>query len=300
MKRLFAVLTVSGVCVAALVGVPAHAAFPGSNGRIVFDNLGSSASEIYSVRPDGSGLRQLTNFPPGSWAWQPRVSADGRTIVFIVSADGENDQLWLMRSDGTHERPLTDETEWSHGGAGFTPGGGRIVFSRCGPYVRPYYTCRIVSVLRDGTGMRTVVGGRWHPIEAVVSPDGSTIAYISDKGGYDARLWLIDAGGADERTIGPTFGVERLSWAPDGSRLAFTGDFTSGSIYSIAADGSDLDRVVPGGLFPAWSPNGRWLVYLNERSGDLERARPDGSDVRTVVSANAVRGITFSDWGVAR
>ncbi len=300
MRRLFAAMMLVGASVLWTAGTPALAAFPGANGRIVFDNLFSGSSQIYSVRPDGTGLRQLTNFPEGSWAWQPRVSADGRSIVFLVSTEGENDQVWLMRSDGADQHPLAPEPDWSGGGPGFTPDGERIVYSRCGSYVPAYRTCHIVSVRRDGTGMRTIVGGTWHPVEPVVSPDGSTVAYVSDKGGYDARLWLVDADGTDARTIGPTFGVERLSWAPDGSRIAFTGNFRHGAIHTIAPDGSDREKVVPHAIFPAWSPNGRWLVYRTGSSGDLERARADGTHATSVVSSDAVPEIAFSDWGVAR
>lgn len=303
MRRLLVSTLLAATIVALPLATDSEAAFPGTNGRIVFDSVqlffdGSGSSQVYSVRPDGSGLRQLTNMPEGSSAWQPRVSDNGRTFVFIVSTDGENDQLWLMRTDGTRERPLTEEPDWSHVGAGFTPGGNRIVYSRCGNYVAFYRTCKIVSVRRDGTGLRTIVGGTWHPNEAVVSPDGSTVAYVSDEGGYEARLWLVDSDGSNTRTIGPTFGVERLSWSPEGSRLAFTGDFRNGKVYTIAADGSDLDKVVPSAIFPAWSPNGRWLVYLDGR-GDLERAHTDGTHVLTVVSSGTIPGIGFSDWGVA-
>lgn len=301
MRRLFAALMLLGVSVTWIAGTPsALAAFPGANGRIVFDGALSGSSQIYSVRPDGIGLRRLTNVPEGTRAWQPRVSADGRSIVFLVSTEGENDQVWLMRADGSHQRPLAPEPRWSHGGPGFTPDGERIVYSRCGEYVPGYWTCHIVSVPRDGSGMRTIVGGTWHPVEPVVSPDGSTVAYVSDKGGYDARLWLVDADGSDARTIGPTFGVERLSWAPDGSRIAFTGNFRNGAVHTIAADGSDREKVVPDAILPAWSPNGRWLVYLSELTGGLERARLDGSHVSPVVSSDAVAEIGFSDWGVAR
>jgi dipeptidyl aminopeptidase/acylaminoacyl peptidase len=129
-----------------------------------------------------------------------------------------------------------------------------------------------------------------------VSPDGSTVAYVSDQGGFDPRLWLVDADGTHARTIGPTFGLERLSWAPDGSHLAFTA-FRSGKVFTIAADGSDLTRVARG-IFPAWSPNGQWIGYLKDSTGDLKRRHPDGSHVMTVVGSTDVPGIGFSDWSV--
>ena len=60
---------------------PARAAFPGENGRIVFDTAwtwfnGQGMSEIYSVAPDGSHLRRLTHMGPDASAWHPAVSPD--------------------------------------------------------------------------------------------------------------------------------------------------------------------------------------------------------------------------------
>ena len=304
MRRQLCLLVVVAATLPGTAGVfPARAAFPGKNGHIVFDATRSgSGRQIYSVGHDGRDMRKLTDFPKGSRAWQPRVSADGESIVFVGSTNGENDQLWLMRWDGTHQRPLTDEPRWSHGGAGFTPNGRRIVYSRCGNYVPPYSTCKIVSVRRDGSDMRVIVGGRWHPNDAVVSPGGSTLAYVSDKGGYDARIWLMDTDETDRRVITADFRfIERLSWSPDGSRIVF-GGLTPQEIkvYTIAADGSDLQEVSEGATFPAWSPNGEWLIYKSEANGAFERARPDGTDVSAIVDPAAFEDTGFSDWGVAR
>jgi TolB protein len=282
----------------------AHAAFPGANGRIVFDTaqeffFGTGSSQIYMVRPDGSGLRQLTNMPDGKSAWQARVSSDGEWILFVVSAENANDQLWLMRADGTHEHPLVREPEWQQGVGGFTPDG-RIVYSRCGSYVPSYSTCHLVSIGRDGSDRRTLVGGTWHPTDPVVASDG-TIAYLSDKGGYDPRIWLADENGSHRRAVGPTFGIERLSWSPDSSHLVFGGNFHGHEIgiYTMAVDGSDLKEVVPAASLPAWSPNGRWLLYRSERRRDFERARTDGTDVQPVVDPSFGSHIGFSDWAVA-
>ena len=86
--------------------VPARAAFPGENGRIVFDTAwtwfnGQGMSEIYSVAPDGSHLRQLTHIGPDASAWHPAVSPDASLIAFMVSAENSNDQVWIMRADGS-------------------------------------------------------------------------------------------------------------------------------------------------------------------------------------------------------
>jgi len=51
--------------VVGLVGIagPAQAAFPGANGGIVFDTAFSHRLQLFTIRPDGTGLRQLTHVP---------------------------------------------------------------------------------------------------------------------------------------------------------------------------------------------------------------------------------------------
>jgi Tol biopolymer transport system component len=305
--RRIAVVALMSAAVSAAGLAPAHAAFPGANGRIVFDTAelfftGTGSSQIHSARPDGTGIRQLTHVPDGVSAWQPRVSPGGGSILYVVSSENENDQLWLMRADGTHQHPLLEEPNWQQEAGAFTPTG-KIVYSRCGSYVPGFFTCHLVSVRRDGSDRRTIVGGTWHPMDPAVAPDG-TIAYLSDKGGYDPRIWLVDPDGSDPRPIGPTFGIGRLSWAPDSSRLAFDGNFHDHVIgtYTLAADGSDLRKVASAASFPTWSPDGKWLLYRNEGSDpfEFERAHPDGSDASIVLSSDVLPSITISDWAVAR
>jgi Tol biopolymer transport system component len=303
--RRFVLFVVLAAWVSTLAPAAAHAAFPGANGRIVFDTAelfftGTGSSQIYSARHDGSDVRPLTSVPEGSSAWNPRVSADGDRILYVLSADGENDQLWLMRSDGSNQHPLLEEPDWQQEAGSFTPAG-RIVYSRCGSYVPAYFTCHLVSVRPDGSDRRTLVGGTWHPTDPVVASDG-TIAYLGDKGGYDPRIWLIDHDGTNPHPVGPTFGIGRISWSPDASHLAFDGNFHDHPIgvYTIARDGSDLERIAGQVAFPTWSPNGAWILFRSERSGSfgtLLRARADGTGVTALVRSDS---IGMSDWAVAR
>jgi Tol biopolymer transport system component len=257
------------------------------------------------VRPDGSGLKQLTTVADGYAAWHPSVSPGANRIVYALSAPDSNDQIWIMRSDGSHQRVLVDEPSWGDDGPSFSTDGRRVLYSRCGFYVGAFWTCRIVSVRLDGTDRRTVIGGTWHPSDPVMSPDGSTVAFVSDRGGFDSRIWLADAGGGNQRTIGPVFGVERLSWSPDGTQLVFTGNNRSGSAYTIGVGdvGPTLAKIVPGGVFPAWSPDGMRIVSKVEGPdadsgfGPLRTTWTDGSHPTVVVGADM--GVGFSDWGVA-
>jgi len=107
-----AVLMASGLLVAALLVAaadPAGAAFPGTNGKIVFSTItldGSEAEQIYSMNPDGSGVTKLTGLPGENT--DPDGSADGQKIAFrndFCSGDP-------YEGGGMHQRHLCDECQW--------------------------------------------------------------------------------------------------------------------------------------------------------------------------------------------
>jgi Tol biopolymer transport system component len=110
---------------------PAGAAFPGSNGKIVFHTASSivggdpsaTDTEIFTMNPNGTGLTQLTvnavqDFNP---AWSP----DGTEIVF--EHRNPDDEIYKMAADGSNQRRLTNNTV-SDNGSAWSPGGARMVF----------------------------------------------------------------------------------------------------------------------------------------------------------------------------
>ena len=72
MRKLTLVLAAGALAVTGLVA-PALATFKGANGRLLYQ-VPVGDHEHFSVKPDGSGARQLTDFPDsGAWdgAWSP-------------------------------------------------------------------------------------------------------------------------------------------------------------------------------------------------------------------------------------
>jgi TolB protein len=91
-----------------------HAVFSPS-GSVLFRsyaNDDSRQSDFWTVRSDGSDLRQLTHFDKGTLVLSASYSPDGAWIVHASDGVGGNADLFVMRADGTGNRPLTHTEAW--------------------------------------------------------------------------------------------------------------------------------------------------------------------------------------------
>jgi TolB protein len=81
---------------------------------IVFRSPASSfeGSQVYVVRPDGTGLQQLTRFEPGTSVLSYSFSPDGKRITFSKSGRGGQPDIFVMRANGKDVRPVTRTALW--------------------------------------------------------------------------------------------------------------------------------------------------------------------------------------------
>jgi Tol biopolymer transport system component len=128
-----------------------------------------------------------------------------------------------------------------------------------------------------------------------LSPDGHLIAFDS------GEIHVMNVDGSGQRNVGTATG-ERPQWAPDGRRLVYTSWNDSGcypgpaqkcavtEVWTVNVDGSANHKVLDKALHPAWSPNGRRLLFRDFVGpaeagmpvGALKVAWTDGSHVRTL------------------
>jgi Tol biopolymer transport system component len=275
----------ASVALAALVvaASPATAAHPGRSGRIAYaestDGRGGSFGPfIFTIRPDGGGVRQLTgDFNVPYIDFEPAWSPDGKRIAFVRSTGNTigpqtiGTEIWVMNGDGKRERRLThnrlfeDSPTWS-------PDGSRILFARGRVRFgdrrqRPFSDLWLMNA--DGSRERRLTRTAAIELEPAWAPRGARIAYLVapptlryDQLAYTIgskrSLWTSSSDGSNRRFtgIGQALQPSAPDWSPDGARLALG---TSRGVATAAHDGSDLHMVGPGS-FPAWSPDASVLV----------------------------------------
>src|SRR5258705_8765603 len=88
----------------------ASAAFPGTNGKIVFTSPRDPGNNhhVYVMDPDGSHQAPLTvgDFIDSEPAWSP----DGKRIAFRSNRDDGNGDIFVMNADGSGVTRLTVNT----------------------------------------------------------------------------------------------------------------------------------------------------------------------------------------------
>jgi len=295
--------TIAGL---AWAGSPARGTFPAANGRIAFAADDGSGFQIYTIRPDGTRLRQVTHVAAG--ASQPDWGVDGRRIAFGRDhADGSSDVV-VMNADGSRLRDLTRSGYDTQ--PAFTPDGHHLLFEcDCSPQ-------GIFRMRDNGTG-RERITTHGFPQEADsdanISPDGRTVTFVRHKvEGELQALLAVDPDGSDVRRLVPYTREVAIKhdWAPDGRHIVITinADYPGGkspNVATLRSDGSGLRLLThfkggrQGAFAGSYSPDGRWIVFrvenLDKDSFRLLKMHPDGSH-RTLIAKLpwAPRGI---DWG---
>jgi len=186
------------------------------------------------------------------------VSPDGQWIAFRPT--GRQEDLFLIRSDGSSLRQLTDDA-FKDRGPIWSPDGKTIAFysNRSGRY-------EIWMIHPDGGGLVQVTKGLGHgPWFPRWSPDGSVLASADGRNSYLIRL--SPTGGAGETLPLPSPGeglwFEVTSWSPDGRMIAgmfetFASDRRGIGTYALAS--RKYEKLSETAEDPIWLPDGRRLL----------------------------------------
>src|SRR6185369_15059783 len=114
--------------------------------------------------------------------------------------------------------------------------------------------------------------------EPTFSPDGQTIAYVSDRdGNFEIYLQQTSGGPALNLTKDPGADIQP-AFSPDGREIAFVSDrsgsadifhaapglpLAGGDIWVMPALGGPARRIVENGYCPSWTPDGTGVLYVH-------------------------------------
>jgi len=271
---------------ATLTATGAHASYPGANGRLAFGlaNTATGQSDVYSILPNGRGLRRLTTYE-GQDACAT-YSPDGHSIAWCTTRGNTHGgaDIWVMKQNGTDQRRVTDL-----GGnvtfPDFSPAGDSLVFAgRPAGFTNP----DIWTIGLDGNGLTQLTTSPAMDQFPVYSPDGTKIAFRSNRTGT-FQVWVMNADGSDQHLLTTdTSPKDQLpEWSPDGSRIAYAARSlaTGLDIWVMNADGTDQHAVMAdsGDTYgPAWSPDGTRIAYLDATENTIETMDTQGGDVRVL------------------
>jgi Tol biopolymer transport system component/imidazolonepropionase-like amidohydrolase len=261
-----------------------------SGKTLVFDLLG----DIYSLPMEGGTATVLSKGP--AYDSHPRYSPDGSKIAFTSDRSGM-DNLWIMNADGKNPRAITDQKDYAHKNAAWTPDGEFLI-------ARKIDTRRAGANLPTELWMFHVRGGSGikltnadevnNPAGPVVSRDGRYIYFARRSGRFSyvpnmaSGLWHIFR---YDRVIGDVLpltqgygGAARPAISPDGKTLVFVSRRDSRTVLvsrnlntgaeQILVDDVTRDEqegFTSSDVWPnyAFTPDGKSLVYYNH--GKIEK-----------------------------
>jgi eukaryotic-like serine/threonine-protein kinase len=270
------------VAKAALTGAPVTLASGVVAGMGISASV--SATGLVAYRLAGRSHTQLTWFDRSGAAqgtigqrdmWMPRVSPDGRRVVYVRGTESPS-RIWLL--DGSRTSPLTSGTNANWSGM-WSPDGTRIVFeSSRSTDQRELYEKLVNGAVGDERLLLDLgqVKGSERPTSW--SPDGRFLLYDSFGPGPGTDLWVLPMTGPPKpfAFLQSSFRKSSAVFSPDGRWVAYeSNESGQNEIYvrpfrppgekdPDAASASVQWQVSSsGGVAATWRPDGREIFYLD-------------------------------------
>jgi Tol biopolymer transport system component/tRNA A-37 threonylcarbamoyl transferase component Bud32 len=244
-----------------------------SSGHLVFLRAGvllAAPFDPVKLEVKGSPVPVLENVVenPRIGAGQLSISRDGSLVYVAGGASfGDHELVFVDRTGAARtltakRRPYEDFT--------LSPDGRMIATTIEGPVTDTW----IHDIARDAETRFTF--GVEHR-DPAWSWDGKRIAYDGYKNGKWCLFWKpSDGSGAEELLVSSQYPINALSWSPDGRAFLFVeyNPATSNDIWMLPMDGERKPRPLLQTRFDeTWaspSPDGRWLAYTSDESGQVE------------------------------
>jgi Tol biopolymer transport system component/DNA-binding winged helix-turn-helix (wHTH) protein len=237
------------------------------DGRIIYGSTASGKEDIWLMNADGSNQKQLTTTAGANF--EPSVSADGRTMVYVSKAADAAPHLWKMNLETGECAQLTNGV--SELRPDISPDGRWVVYM-----LLDKDSPRVWKTSIDGGEAAIQLSDKITSVPRF-SPDGRFVAcfYRANVDTF-SKLAVIPFDGGEPVKVfdkSPTTIVESgIQWTPDGRALTFIANRDGVSnIWLQPLDGSpakQLTNFTSETIFRfAWSPDGK--MFVAERGTEI-------------------------------
>jgi TolB protein len=267
-KAATTVKTAPAAAQAASTGVKA----PGLIAFRRYSDPSQSEGAVFTIKPDGTGERQLTHPPRDNVDDQPAFSPDGSKIAFERCPGNEKDpcHAYVINRDGSGEQRVK-----AH--------------------------CRLKPVC-DTSGPAWSDDGRL----ALILASGVVKDYSGGNQIQLSQLVIVDPTRGTQHTVAQIDHYEgdlgSPAWSPDGKRILYQRQWshfsnkTGLALFTVSAAGGKAKRVtaddLAGGDHAQWSPDGRWIAFRTHADQEpgvgptaLSLIHPDGTGIKALKSA---------------
>jgi len=296
----------------------------GADGRTAVYIQDRDTSDVWLLDLEGGTPERLTTGREPMPYWEdtePRLSPDGSTVAYVV--DGH---VWLVAAAGGPPRRLVegDAPVWvddarllvtverdratrlavvpvaepwprrltatdeigDEGAAAVSPDGAEVAYEFRPRDDLKRYEIRVTGLVNGETRALTGTPGM-RDGEPAWSPDGETVAYVSERPGRSEIHLVRRDGSGDRQLTDDDADFSELRWHPDGSRLAAIRCRRNRfDLVSVDAATGAVELLAPGGVWgaPAWTATGDVVATYHDHAVPPELRLAGSGGTRSLVA----------------
>jgi Tol biopolymer transport system component len=246
-----------------------HPAWSPDGEKIVFESARNGNRSIWMIDKDGelvNGNEAEILTDNGGSDYSPEWNPVSDEILFWSNRESNMDDWYIYSLDLTNGNieMINCGFSWC-----FSPN-----YSKDGNLITFVHDSDIWIMKANGDSLVNLTNDDYTNQGPVFSPDGSQIAFYSERGGV-VDIWTLNIENLGQNNITNSSNIDMApSWSPDGTKIAFQSNRTGNNdIWTIDLTDLTLIQLTDNSASDfncAWSPNGEKIIFTSSRDGNDE------------------------------
>ncbi len=263
---------------------------------ILFPTLVSLGSRLFRVAATGGEAVSMDSFAEGETArYDPRFLPDGRHFLYYSeNEDRQANGLYVASLDSGRNRRLV----LRNAGSAVYVSPGYLLFSRGNVLMAQRFDLQRLVVAGEpiavARGLASYAGDSSTPLSAFSASDNGLLVWKMQAGDAPGKeMTWFDRSGRRLGTVGGQGEYSGPALSPDETRLAVARSDQGAEtrdlwVFNLAnGTGSRLTSDPADDFNPAWSPDGKWIIFTSNRAGarDICRVPANGGITERIVKS---------------